>query len=86
MQWLHTGHHAEFAEAVNVLRTDGLDVLDARSGVFCLVYFCSLLVGIERQTDCFVSDGMRKNLKAATVKGGDSGFVLIGIPKKLAAL
>ena len=49
MQRLHAGDDAEFAEAANVRGGDGFDVLDAGAGVLCVIYFCGVLVGVERQ-------------------------------------
>ena len=61
-------------------------MFDSRTCIVGVIGFCGILVRIERQPHRFVSDRMRKNLQAPTIKFCHCLCVLRGIPKQLASL
>ncbi len=58
MQRLHAGDHAELAEAWDVLRRGGLNVLDAWAAIFGVIYPLGVFVGVEHRAHAQITDGV----------------------------
>src|SRR2546423_7933980 len=70
MQGLNAGDHAQFTESWDVVRRDGLDMLNARAHVAGVIRLTGILVRIERGSHRLIADRVSEDLQAALVQFG----------------
>ena len=86
MQRLNARDHAQRPKTWDIFRGDGFDVLDPRPRVLRMVRPGRFLVGIERGSNCPVTNGMREDLQPAPIQFRDRSLVFHRLPKHFSDL